>query len=342
MGIYLEDGGIMTTVQDLGRYSYQQYGVSPGGAMDSCSFRLANFLVGNRENEAGLEVTLLGPKLRFTTPTIFAITGADLAPCLNGHAIEIYRAIRASEGDILSFQGLKSGCRSYIAFAGGLDVEPVMGSRSTLLRGAIGGYRGRKLKAGDAIAFRHPIYNLPNLEERHIPPEDFSADTVTLRILLGPQEDRFTQEAIQTLLQETYTVTPQSDRMGYRLDGPKLQHKTDANIITDGIALGSIQVPGSGQPIIMMAERQSTGGYTKIANVISVDIPKLAQCKAGAKLHFQSVTLEQAHKLYRQQHDEMQKWKKRFGRGKYLEVWCVMEEDEFSIKLESVDPDKED
>ena len=342
MGIYIMNGGILTTVQDLGRFSYQQQGVSPGGAMDSRSFRIANYLVGNWENEAGLEVTLLGPQIRFTTAAIFAVTGADLTPCLNGQAVERYRAIRANSGDILSFSGLKSGCRSYVAFAGGLDVEPVMGSRATLLRGAIGGYHGRKLKAGDAIEFRYPVSYLLDLEERHIPPEDFSADTVTLRILLGPQDDRFTEYAIQTLLRETYTVTPQSDRMGYRLEGPKLQHTTDANIITDGIALGSIQVPGSGQPIIMMAERQSTGGYTKIANVISVDIPKLSQCKAGSKLAFQLVSIAEAHRLYRQQHEGMQLLKKRFGRGKYLEVWKIIEEDEFSIKIESIDPYEED
>ena len=342
MGIYIMNGGILTTVQDLGRFSYQQYGVSPGGAMDNRSFRLANFLVGNWENEAGLEVTLLGPQIRFTSHAIFAITGGDLTPCLNGQAIDTYRAIQANAGDILSFRGLKSGCRSYIAFAGGLDVEPVMGSRATLIRGAIGGYQGRKLKTGDEIGFRHPISHLPDLKERHIPPEDFTADTVMLRILLGPQEDRFTKEAIQTLLRETYTVTPQSDRMGYRLEGPKLQHVTDANIITDGIALGSIQVPGNGQPIIMMAERQSTGGYTKIANVISVDIPKLSQCKAGSMLTFQLVTIEEAHCLYRQQHAEMQQLKKRFGRGRYLEIWKTIEEDEFSIKIESMDPYEED
>ena len=342
MGIYVMSGGLLTTVQDLGRFTFQQYGVSPGGAMDSYSFCLANYLVGNWENEAGLEVTLLGPQLRFTTCTVFAITGADMTPCLNDQTIDMYQAIRANIGDILSFHGLKNGCRSYIAFAGGLDVEPVMGSRATLLRGSIGGYQGRKLKTGDTIGFRYPIWDLPDLKSRHIPKDDFSTDIVTLRILMGPQEDRFTEEAIQTLLQETYVVTPQSDRMGCRLEGPKLHHTIDANIITDGIALGSIQVPGNGQPIIMMAERQSTGGYTKIANVISVDIPKLSQCKAGTKLTFQLVDLEEAHSLYRQQHEKMQLWKRRFGRGKYLEVWKIIEEDEFSIKIESIDTDEED
>lgn len=321
MGIYIVNGGALTTVQDLGRFSYQQYGVSPGGAMDSRSFRIANFLVGNEENEAGLEATLLGPQIRFTTAAIFAVTGADLTPYLNDRAVEMYRAIRAEEGDVLSFRGLKSGCRSYIAFAGGLDVEPVMGSRATLLRGAIGGYQGRKLNAGDEMEFRKPVCRLPAMEKRHVPVEDFSAETVNLRILLGPQEDRFTEDAIQTLLRETYTVTPQSDRMGYRLEGPELQHTTDANIITDGIALGSVQVPGSGQPIIMMAERQSTGGYTKIANVITADIPRLAQCKMGSKITFQLVTIEEAHDLYRQQQEEMQQLGKRFGRGACMGAW---------------------
>lgn len=342
MGIEIVQGGLLTTVQDLGRVSYQQQGVSPGGAMDSRSFRLANFLVGNWENEAGLEVTLLGPRIRFTTRAVFAVTGGDLTPCLNGKQVGMYRAVWAEAGDVLSFGGLKSGCRSYVAFAGGLDVAPVMGSRSTLLRGAIGGYEGRKLRAGDTIGFRIPNAEVSDLEARIIPQEDFSGDAVTLRVLLGPQDDRFTDAGIHTLLHEAYTVTSQSDRMGYRLDGPKLQHKTDANIITDGIALGSIQVPGSGKPIVMMADRQSTGGYTKIANVISVDIPRLAQCKPGMQIYFQQVTLKEAHRLYRQQHEELKKWKKRFGRGKYLEVWKVIEEDEFTIKLESVDLDEED
>ncbi len=341
MGIYVLQGGLLTTVQDLGRFTYQQQGVSPGGAMDSRSFRLANYLVGNRENEAGLEATLIGPTLRFTSPGVFAVTGGDLNPCVNGVPVGMYRAVQAKTGDILSFQGVKSGCRSYIAFAGGLDIKPVMGSRSTLLRGGIGGFEGRKLKTGDEIGFRIPIQNLEDLESRQIPPEDFSQDTVTLRILPGPQEDRFTEEAMQTLLHESYTVTPQSDRMGCRLDGPKLEHTTDANIITDGIALGSIQVPGNGMPIIMLSERQSTGGYTKIANVITVDIPNLAQCKPGSKIRFRQVTLEEAHWLYHQQHAQLQKWKQRFGREEYLEVWKIVEEDGFSIKLESLEQ-KED
>lgn len=342
MGIEILQGGLLTTVQDLGRFSYQQQGISPAGAMDSRSFRLANFLVGNWENEAGLEATLMGPKIRFATQAVFAITGGDLTPCLNEKAIAMYRAVQANAGDVLSFHGLKSGCRSYIAFAGGLDVPPVMGSRSTLLRGAIGGYEGRKLKTGDKIGLCYPITHIPDLESRVIPAEDFTADNVTLRVLLGPQEDRFTAEGIETLLRGAYVVTSQSDRMGYRLEGPKIQHKTDANIITDGIALGSVQVPGNGKPIIMMADRQSTGGYTKIANVISVDIPRLAQCKPGTQIYFQQVTLEEAHRLYRQQHEQLQVWKKRFGRGKYLDVWRVIEEDEFTIKLESVDLDEED
>ena len=342
MGIYIMSGGLLTTVQDLGRYSYQQQGISPSGAMDSRSFRLANYLVGNQENEAGLEVTLLGPRIQFTNGTVFAVTGADMTPCLNDQPVEMYRAIQVTAGDILSFRELKSGCRSYIAFAGGLDIPLVMGSRSTLLRGAIGGYEGRKLKTGDNIGLRYPVSQLPDLESRVIPAEDFTGEKVTLRVLLGPQEERFTSEGIATLLREAYVVTPQSDRMGYRLEGPTIQHKTDANIITDGIALGSIQVPGNGKPIIMMADRQSTGGYTKIANVISVDIPRLAQCKPGTQIYFQQVTLEEAHCLYRQQHEQLQGWKKRFGRGKYLEVWKVTEEDEFTIKLESVDLDEED
>lgn len=333
MGIEILQGGLLTTVQDLGRFSYQQFGVSPGGAMDSRSFRLANILVGNDVQEAALEATLMGPQLRFTTPGVFAVTGGDLQPRLNGAPVAMYRAVTAKEGDVLSFVGPKTGCRSYIAFHGGLDVPQVMGSRSTLLRGGIGGYEGRKLRAGDRIGFRVPKKRVSNLQRRQLPQEDFSAREVTLRILLGPQEDRFTERGIQTLLQCPYTVTPECDRMGYRLEGPVIEHTTDANIISDGIALGSIQVPGNGQPIIMMADRQSTGGYTKIGNVISVDLPKLAQCRAGTKLRFCRVEIDEAHALYRSQELQLQRWQRE---QEILEAWRVVEEDEYSIVLETI------
>lgn len=312
MSIRILQGGLLTTVQDLGRFHYQQFGVSPGGAMDSRSLRLANLLVGNDLNEAGLEITILGPRIEFTAAAVIAVTGADLQPRIDGAPLEMYRAVRIEAGTVLSFRGPRAGCRSYLAVAGGLDVEPVMGSRSTMLKGSFGGYEGRRLQQGDEIGLRDGSAAVTNLEKRCMEPEDFSAREVTLRVILGPQDQRFTKKGVETLLQSTYCVGKDYDRMGYRLEGDPIEHITDANIISDGIALGSIQVPGNGKPIIMMADRQSTGGYTKIANVITVDIPKLAQCKEGDRLSFQQVEIEEAHRLYVQEFRHYEQLKKEF------------------------------
>ena len=312
MSIRILQGGLLTTVQDLGRFHYQQFGVSPGGAMDSRSLRLANLLVGNDVNEAGLEITILGPRIEFTSAAVIAVTGADLQPHLNGAPLEMYRAIWIEAGMVLSFQGPRSGCRSYLAVAGGLNIEPVMGSRSTMLKGGFGGYQGRRLQTGDEIGLRVSEAVVTNLEKRCMEPEDFSAREVTMRIILGPQDQRFTKRGVETLLHGTYCVGKDYDRMGYRLEGDVIEHATDANIISDGIALGSIQVPGNGKPIIMMADRQSTGGYTKIANVITVDIPKLAQCKEGDKISFQQVDIEEAHRLYALEFQRYEQLKKEF------------------------------
>lgn len=298
MAILIHNPGLLTTVQDEGRHGFQQFGVSISGAVDRRSLRLANLLVGNTHYEAALEATIMGPEIEFLHDIAIAITGGDMSPMINGEPCEMYRAIKVNKGDILSFGVLKSGCRSYISFAGGLDVPLVMGSRSTYIKAAIGGFEGRQLKKGDKIQFYAPSADLIHMENRCIEPEDFSAKEKVLRVILGPQDDCFTDKGISTFLSRPYTVTKEFDRMGCRLEGEQIEHIKDGNIISDGISFGAIQVPSAGQPIIMLSDRQTTGGYAKIANVITVDLPIIAQCKTGDVIKFEQMDIEQAQDLY--------------------------------------------
>lgn len=303
--------GLMTTVQDLGRYGYQQYGVSVSGAMDHMATRLANTLVGNDEKEGLLEITMMGPEIEFLDSTAIAITGGDLQPLLNHQPIGMNKSIRVNAGDHLTFQGMRNGCRSYIAFAGGIDVPIVMGSKSTFLRAKIGGYEGRALKAGDILSLGIPEISLEDLVGREVG-EDFyhyGSSIVELRVILGPQDQSFLEEAIEAFFDNEYTVTNKFDRMGYTLEGEEIRHKEGADIISDGIAMGAIQVPSKGTPIIMMADRQTTGGYTKIGNVITVDLPKVAQAKPGDKIVFQKSNLQEAHQLIKEQENKFVKLK---------------------------------
>lgn len=297
MGIIFQNGGLMTTVQDAGRRGYQRYGLGVSGAVDVHSYIYANILVGNIYDEAVLEVTLLGPTMEFTCASVIAITGGDLSPTLNGQPCPMYRAVRVEKGSILAFGTPKTGCRAYIAFAGGLAITPVMGSRSTYIKAHLGGYEGRKLAQGDEIAFRHPNTCPKNPERRVMEPQQFDGE-YTVRVLMGPQEESFTAQGIETFLGSAYAVTNEFDRMGYRLTGPKIQHVRDGNIISDGITFGAIQVPDGGEPIIMLSDRQTTGGYAKIASVINVDMPMIAQCKAGDKVHFVKTDIETAQDAF--------------------------------------------
>lgn len=303
MGIIVENPGIQTTVQDEGRFGYQQFGVSPAGPMDAKSFYLANILVGNKRSEGALELTFSGPTLKFKSDNVIAITGADMTPKVNGQPIPIYEAVLVHEGDVLSFGFVNgTGCRSYLAFAGGLDIPLVMGSKSTLMRNELGGMKGRKLEKGDEIGFTNPKTELPNMEKRKLEPEKFPEKEITLRVLTGPQDTEFSEEELKRFFWYGATITNEFDRMGCRLQREEpIKHLGDGNIITDGIAFGSIQVPTNGQPIIMLADRQSTGGYTKIGTVISVDLPKIAQSVPGYKVRFVRIGVELAQNLYLRQ-----------------------------------------
>ncbi len=267
--------------------------------MDAYSLRLANLLLGNTEGEACLEITLLGPRLEFTASTVIALTGADLTPEMNGMPIEMWATLPVNQGDVLSFRGARTGCRSYLACLGGLQIPPVLGSKSTLTRAALGGLHGGPLRTGDelsihAIAGPLPSGRAPSAYRREYQPD------IVARLILGPQDEHFTKETLKVLLGSSFTVTPSSDRMGLRLLGPRLRHRRSADIVSDGIVSGAIQVPGDGNPIVMAADRPTTGGYPKIGVVITPDMDLLGQAKPGDRLRFSLLTLAQAQQIYRQ------------------------------------------
>ena len=294
MSIRVIQPGVQTTVQDLGRFGYQQYGVPVAGAMDPHSMKLANILLDNDPGEAVLEITIMGPQLLFEEANYVALTGGDLGATLDGQPMPRYQAVLIQPGQTLRFRGLRNGCRAYLAFAGGLDIPMVMGSRSTYLKAKMGGFQGRKLEAEDMLRFRAPNLALPFPERRRLGADFVPQKQYELRVILGPQDDYFTEAGLATFFKEVYTVSAEFDRMGCRLEGAVVEHKNGGDIISDGIAFGAIQVPSAGKPIIMAADRQTTGGYTKIATVISADFRYLGQLKGGDKVHFVPISVEQA------------------------------------------------
>lgn len=304
----------MTTVQDRGRYGYQQFGVPVAGAMDTFALKMANILTGNSENSACLEITLTGLRLRVLEDTAIAVTGGDLVPKINGAPLPIWQSVAVKKGDVISFGWACKGCRAYLAVAGGIDVPLVMGSRATYVKSGIGGFEGRALKSGDHL--KSGRVN-PSKTERKLSPEfvpDYTTSN-TLRVILGPQDEYFTEEGIQTFLGSEYSVSGEADRTGYRLSGPTIKHKAGADIISDGIPLGAVQVPGSGLPIVLLADRQTTGGYSKVATVVTVDIPHLAQAKPGDKVRFKSVRLNEACGLLQKYEERLSKIKGRLEKG---------------------------
>lgn len=291
--------GVLSTVQDLGRGAYQEFGMPVAGAVDEYSLQVANILVGNSPSEAALELTLAGPVLNVLEGGLMAITGADMDPRLNGKPLPMWETVQVAAGDLITFAWAKSGCRAYLALAGGIEVPAVLGSKSTYIRGGIGGIEGRALISGDHIRSGEPRDPAGHFSRQvpsdYIPHYDTSWE---VRVVLGPQDDYFTQKGIHTFLNNEYRVTGESDRMGCRLEGPRIEHLSGADIISDGIPPGAVQVPGHGRPIIMLADRQTTGGYAKIATVISADLWKIAQAKPGDRVRFRALTVEEAQKEY--------------------------------------------
>lgn len=287
--------GLCTTIQDRGRVGYQSYGIPPSGVMDRYSYLFANRLLNNSDDEAVLEATLSGPELEFESDTAIAITGGDLSPKLNGRSIAMWRTIEVNQGDILSFEGNRSGSRAYIAFLDGIDTLEVMGSRSTYTRGNI----GRSLKMGDRIELKTTARDIDTVTGRFVSPKYIPEyrKNIELRVIMGPQSYKFTDRGIETFLNSEFICSKENDRMGYRLRGARVETVDGSDIISDGVALGAIQITNEGDPIIMMTDRQTVGGYAKIACVISRDIPLLAQAKVGDRITFKKVTIYEAREL---------------------------------------------
>jgi antagonist of KipI len=288
--------GILTSVQDLGRYGFGRYGVAPSGALDSFSLRIANLLVGNREDQACLETMLLGPAIKALDDVVIAVTGGNLQPQRNKQPIEMWCSHVLKKDDILSFKIPISGFRAYIAVGGGIGVPTVMSSKSTNLPSGFGGYRGRPLIKNDRLSSELPSGNMSpagrDFNTAWIP---LYSEKWTIRVIWGPQDDQFPEESRNMFLNSEYIMSPDSDRTGIRLQGPAIQRKSDIDesIISEGVISGSIQIPGDGKPIIILGETV-TGGYRKIATVISADLPLLGQIKPGDKIVFTTVSLGEA------------------------------------------------
>lgn len=292
--------GILTTVQDFGRVGVMKNGFTQNGAMDRYSMTVANRLCGNCDSAPVLEMTVLGVTARFTQDTVICVSGADFGAKINDKPIKRNKAYKINKGDILSMGAAKSGMRAYLAVAGGIVGEYVFGSASTNLKFAFGGHFGKKLQSGDVLSIGTGAFPLGEIDKWEIPESEYSKDA-QLRVVLGPQNEMYTDEDIRLFLSQEYEVNAQSDRMGIRLSGEPLKSKNGMDIISDGIVFGSVQVPNSGEPIILMADHQTTGGYAKIATVISVDLPRASQLSAGNTVRFKSVTVEEAEQEAKKQ-----------------------------------------
>ncbi|MFC4766198.1 biotin-dependent carboxyltransferase family protein [Effusibacillus consociatus] len=297
--------GLQTTVQDLGRIGYYEIGMPPSGAMDKYSFTIANLLVGNEENSATLEITYMGPELEFQQDTRIAITGGEIPPKVNGQPVPMWETLVIKKGDVLSFDFVKQGARVYLAVAGGIDVPLIMGSRSTYTLCGIGGFEGRALQAGDLL-------QIGNMQTKSVKPgtripfeliPQF-AKTHEIRVLMGLCSYRLTEESKNRFLTIDWTVTPEANRVGYRFKGERLNFipreqpfgagSNPSNVVDLGYPIGSIQVPDGIEPIALLNDAVTGGGYATIATVISADLNRMAQIKTNEKARFVPVSLEQA------------------------------------------------
>lgn len=326
MSIRVLRAGLLASIQDLGRHGYQKYGIIVSGAMDTYALRIANFLVGNEEEEGALEITLLGPSLKFEKNMLVAITGGNLSPTINGQPVPMWRPVYVRADSILRFGACKSGCRAYLAVAGGYDLQEVMGSKSTYLRAGIGGFQGRALQVGDvlqtAVDDRRTEKFIKSFVDNNISAEYSStswyigenyiprdAQPIVIRITEGNQFGKFTESSRQELMNCFFGIKTQSDRMGYRLSGSILTLETPLEMISEAVTFGTVQVPPDGNPIILLADRQTAGGYPKIAQTVLVDLPVIAQARPGNKIHFQKVSLAEAEELYLAKGQAVQKIK---------------------------------
>jgi len=304
MRLAVQDGGPQTTVQDRGRPGYLRVGIPTSGPMDAEAFAVGNRLVGNHEGAAALECTLIGPRVEFADERLVAVTGAEMPVTLNGDEMERWSAFRVKGGDVLKLGPARAGVRAYLAVEGGVLTPVVLGSRATYLRGQLGGHGGRGLRRGDVLPLGRPTGSRPARLRPHLIPT--YADAIDARVVRGPHDDRFTSAGLDAFLAGPYEVLPQADRMGARLRGPRIEHAEGHDIVSDGVPLGGIQVVGDGQPIVLLVDRQSTGGYTKIATVCSFDIGRIGQLRPGQRVRFRRLGVAEAHALRRSHHRNLE------------------------------------
>ncbi|MEM7652800.1 MAG: biotin-dependent carboxyltransferase family protein [Pseudomonadota bacterium] len=307
----LRRAGMMTTLQDMGRIGNQHRGMTAAGAMDTLAFRIANALVGNPVDTGALEVGFLGPEFSVEATSARIAIGGNVQVLLTPVAtpdvkkpLKPWQSHTVSKGDVISIGSVTETAFCYLAVAGGFDVPDLMGSQSTYTRAGIGGFEGRTLADGDVIALNQDTAPQTSDLMAETPPVYGSGP---IRVVLGPQDDYFTKDAIQTFLSEPFPISQEADRMGQRLEGPKLQHADGFDIPSDGIAKGSIQVPGTGHPILLLSDHQTVGGYPKIATIISADIPRASQMRPGMIYQFTSVTVAEAEAARRAQEDALTK-----------------------------------
>ncbi len=315
MSLNIRRPGLLTTIQDVGRYGYQQTGMVVAGAMDMIALRLANLLVYNPEHTAALEITLQGPEILFERSSLIAIAGANLSARINGRPVGMCRAVYVTAGSLLSFGKPMSGCRAYLTVAGGLDVPQTLGSASTYLRGGIGGWQGRALQTDDIIPCgeisKKAALLIDQLKNKHgkgwaqaswMPdPRLYAKSDTAIRAMRGPEHTLFSADSQQGFWESEFQIMATSDRMGYRLEGKKLACQSSLSLLSTAVTFGTVQVPTDGNPIVLVADRQTTGGYPIIAQVATVDLPTLAQMPPGKKVTFTEISLEAAQKLYIQQ-----------------------------------------
>lgn len=320
--------GPATTIQDRGRTGYQNLGFSPAGVMDWRAAALANAALGNDRDDAVLEFALAGPEVRFDEPARVALAGAEVHATLDGTPVPMYQAVRVAAGSTLRVGAVRRGQFGYLAVGGGIQTPPAMGSRSTSTRYGLGGLEGRRLRAGDEMPLvasapsgpadartggpdgagttgrladqtSDPFAEAPRVAYAEDAYYGWNAPVARLRVVPGPDEHAFGPEAVRAFYGEEFAVTAKSDRMGFRLDGPALETRSPEGIVSEGVALGTIQVPPHGSPIIVLADHQTVGGYAKMGTVATTDIPRLAQCPPGRRLRFERVSVERAQELLR-------------------------------------------
>jgi antagonist of KipI len=323
MSLEILKPGLLTTIQDTGRYGHQKEGIIVSGAMDTFALRVANLLVGNPQHQAALEITLTGPAIRFTEDQLISLTGADLSPAIDGERLKMWRPLFVRQGSTLVFNEPRSGCRTYLAVSGGFAIPEVMGSYATYLKAGIGGFKGRALQTGDLIPCQSATSNGRALFEMAAAPAQgqghvstkWTPDpqlypnyqaSPTIRAIKGPEYELFSETAKEQIWTERFQVSVQSDRMGYRLQGVSLYLAEQAELISSAVTFGTVQVPPEGQPVVLMADHQTTGGYPRIAQVISADLPILAQVVPGQTIRLQEVSLEEAQQLYMSQEQHIE------------------------------------